>query len=127
MSFKKQSGFSLVELMVAVGIIGIISAIALPMYQDYIVTAREGAMLQNMETIRLLEEENRLSEGSYAAGTYDPADPDNVSGLTAVIGWAPRTSNDEITYVVDGISANGFTITATHSDGTVVTRDYSRL
>ncbi|MFT4797247.1 MAG: prepilin-type N-terminal cleavage/methylation domain-containing protein [Candidatus Azotimanducaceae bacterium] len=123
----KQHGFSLIELMIAVGIIGIIAAIAMPAYQGYIATAREGTMVKNMETIRLFEEEQRLSNGSYVAGTYDPGDPDNASGLKTLMGWSPRTTTDEITYVVDNVSADGFRITATHTDGTVVQRDYDRL
>jgi len=122
----QQRGFSLIELMIAVGIIGIIAAIALPTYRDYIATAREGTMVKNMETIRLFQEEQRLSNGSYAAGTYDPNDPDAAGGLKALIGWSPRTTTDEITYVVDNVTAGGFRITATHLGGTVVTRDYSR-
>lgn len=122
----KQHGFSLIELMIAVGIIGIVASLALPAYQGYLETAREGTMLKNMETIRLFEEEARLSTGSYIAGAYDPLDPDDAAGLKTLIGWSPRTTTDEITYEVDEISANGFRITATHTDGTVVQKDYSR-
>jgi len=122
----KQRGFSLIELMIAIGIIGIIATLALPAYRDYIDTARQGTRLKNMETIRLFEEESRLSTGSYVAGTYDPLDPENVGGLKALIDWEPRSTIDEITYVVDNVTANGFRITATHIDGIVVTRDYSR-
>lgn len=123
---NRQTGVSLIELMVAAGIIGIITAIALPMYQDYVATAQQGAMVENMNSIRLFQEEERLSEGAYAAGTYNPADPDAAGGLTDLIGWAPRTATDEITYVVDNVTANGFRITATHSDGTTVQRDFAR-
>jgi len=122
----KQHGFSLIELMIAVTIIGIIATVALPTYRDYIATAREGTMIKNMETIRLFEEEHRLSTGSYIAGTYDPLDAENVSGLKTLLGWSPRTSADEITYVVDNVLADGFRITATHTDGTVVQKDYAR-
>lgn len=121
---NKARGFSLIELMVAAGILAIISAIAIPLYTDYIETARLGVMSTNIETIRLFEEDYRLSEGTYIAGTYNPADPDAGGGLKAVLGWEPRTQEDSITYVVDNVSTSGFRVTATGSSGDTIAKTY---
>ncbi len=40
MSVRRQYGFSLIEIMIAVAILAIISAIAIPLYQGYIAEAR---------------------------------------------------------------------------------------
>jgi len=123
-SFRKIGGFSLIELMVTVGVIGIVAAIAMPMYTNYMQTASEGVMSNNIETIRLFEEDYKLSEGVYLAGTYDPADPDAAGGLKAKLGWEPRTDQNTITYVVDNVSASGFRVTATSTAGDTVVKSY---
>lgn len=119
----KESGFSLVELMIALAIIGIIFSIALPMYQDNQQDARIGVMRDNMRSMHLLQVERRMEFGEYVEGTYAPG---GSTTLTDRLGWSPNTIVDEITYVVactsDGSKAgecapnSGYTVTATHPE-----------
>ena len=121
---NKQSGFTLMELMVVAGLIGIMSAIAFPMYTDYIATSRTAVLQTNIQTIRLQQQERRASFGEFVEGTYDV--PGGTTTLTTRLGWTTQTSPDVITYVVtcdtDGsitgecARASGYTVTATHPD-----------
>ena len=122
---QRETGFTLIELIIAVAIIGILAAIALPMYSGYVDTARRSVMNDNITSIRLFEEDYRLETGSYFAGDHDPTDPDAATGLKVNIGWSPGSATDRIKYEVTLVGA-GFSVTATHLDfdNTVVTRAF---
>ena len=66
---KIQQGFTLIELMIVVAIIGILAAIALPAYQDYTIRAKMSEVITSLSPAKTAVSEFYISNGSMPLTT----------------------------------------------------------
>jgi type IV pilus assembly protein PilA len=85
MNLKKQQGFTLIELMIVIAILGILLAIAIPAYNDYAIRARVSEGINTAAAAKLAVSESTLANnvlpGSNAAAGYQSLSSKFVQGI----------------------------------------------
>ncbi|MBI2306576.1 MAG: prepilin-type N-terminal cleavage/methylation domain-containing protein [Rhodocyclales bacterium] len=122
----KKNGFSVVELLVVVGIIGILLAIALPSYQQYVIYANRAAAKAFLLEIFSRQEVRIGQTGGYAATTAELGltTPPDVQAAGYAITITPQTLTLQAAAGLEpAVTMAGFQATATPAAGSAQAAD----
>jgi len=92
---RSQQGYTLIELMITAAVIGILSAIAIPSYRNYIATTCLATAEMNLITLRAYQENYALEYNTYLPGTVTAT----TNPFKTTLRWEPDDKG-EFTYVV---------------------------
>jgi len=89
-----QKGFTLIELMIVIAIIGILAAVALPAYQDYTIRARISEALLAASSARTAVSEVYANAGAMLPSASSMNIQSQSSNVVSSVGWSMKNANE---------------------------------
>lgn len=119
MKFHRMNGFSLIELMIAVVVVGILAAVAMPSYRNYVMRAARAAAQTELLEMAGLQEKIYLNSNAYTASVTAAYNSTSAGGLGKTGG---QTSDGKYAFGLAG-TGQTFTLTATPVAGSAQAGD----
>lgn len=113
MLLRKMTGFTLIELMIVVAIIGILASIGYPNYKDYVVKSNRAEAKVALEGLSGAMERYYSESNTYVGAT--------ISGTTTTIAFSSKVPKDgtasNYTLSISDLTSSAYTLTATVTSG----------
>ena len=103
---KVQQGFTLIELMIVVAIIGILAAVALPAYQDYTVRAKMSEVIGLAAAAKTSVSEYYVTMGRMPLATSDDSGVNTSPAQSTYVSLVTPVRTSDTVYRVDYTVAN---------------------
>ncbi len=97
---KPTRGFTLIEVMITVAIIGILAAIAVPSYNQYVASARRAEAQAFLSELALKQEKWRLNHATYGTTSDIGADQDTLEYYAFTV-----TANTSTAYTLQAVAS----------------------
>ncbi|MEN9543883.1 MAG: hypothetical protein RLZZ598_716 [Pseudomonadota bacterium] len=120
-SARHECGFSLIELLIAVVVVGILAAIAFPSFMDSIRKSRRSEAFTALNNVQQAQERFRSNNANYT--TNLTSSPNNSDESLRGLGLTASTPGGYYTIVVTDANATSYTVTATANTGTSQAND----
>lgn len=117
-AYAAVRGFTLIELMIAVAVVGLLLALAYPSFLDQMRKSRRADAFNALQTVQQAQERWRANRPAFAGSAQLTAAPNASYPAEAGLGLSSTSASGYYDIAIATASATGYEITATARSGT---------